>query len=162
MGELWRNISEREQRLLVVGALFIVAALIYALVAHPLLVNYARYGRDIKKKELLLSWMRSSALEAKKLMATGNGEVVVTTGSPLGLIDRTSRRFALATALKRVEPVDNDGVKVWLEGASFTEIISWARVLDRKYAVRIDAAYFDTPQEPGHMNARLTFRRRGL
>ena len=162
MAEFWRNISERERFALVVGASFVVLALIYALIVHPLQVNYARYGKEIRKKEQLLVWMRESAREVQKLAASGKSVAAVGTGSPLALVDRTARRFSLASGLKRVEPVDNNGVKVWLEGVLFADVISWARVLETKYAVEIDAVSFDTPQDAGIVNARITFRRRGL
>lgn len=161
--EFWNNISDRERRIVAVGGCFVGAVILYALVFRPVNANYQRYQDEVAKKGELLQWMRASSVEARKLAAAGQTSLAATeAGSPLTLIDKTAKRFSVSTGLKKVEPEDNDGVRVWLEEVVFTDIIKWARLLERQYLVQIDAISVEAGREAGYVKARITFRKGGV
>jgi len=72
--------------------------------------------------------------------------------------DSEARSARLGPALKRVEPEGSDAVRVWLDGASFDELVGWLDVMSSRYGADVDTITLERAEAAGLVNARLTLR----
>jgi len=55
------------------------------------------------------------------------------------------------------QPDGEKRVRVWMEAASFDDVMRWLVLLDTRYGVRIENSVFEMKQESGRVDARLVF-----
>jgi general secretion pathway protein M len=75
----------------------------------------------------------------------------------LTAIDRTAKASRLADAMKRLQPDGDDRVRVWLEDASFDDVMQWLYNLEQRQGVRAVSAVFEAKDQPGRVDGRLVF-----
>ena len=75
------------------------------------------------------------------------------------MADSTARSNGLGAALKRVEPEGSRNVRVWLENASFDQVMKWLGTLNTTYGIRTDSASLERVADAtGRVNARLSLQ----
>ena len=160
MRDWWNRLSARERWFLGGGGIVLAVALIYVVAWRPWRINVARLQQQVAAQRADLAWMRSAAQEIKRL------EVAAVTQGPdrnrerslSTLIDQTAKAAGLGTALKRVEPQGDAGLRVRLEQVSFDRMLLWLSELEREYGIEIDNAVIDRQVEDGRVNARLVLQ----
>ncbi len=161
MKEWWLGLQARERRTLMIGGVALAITLLYFGLWDPFQSNLKRMEQAVEKNQALLLWMERSAAEVKQLTRAGSGagNRRATSGrSLLALVDQTAKRSRLGVALKRVEPEGKDAVRVWLEQASFDDMMSWLIQLERKNGITIETITVDRQEAPGRVNARIRFK----
>lgn len=153
------NLEERERILVVAAAAVVILFLLYLLVLEPLHDGYSKMKERVAYQRETAEWMLQRAHEVTKLQHAG-GQAGEGLGgrSLLAVADSTARAGGLGPALKRVEPEGQDGVKVWLEGASFDELVKWLGTLSASHGVDVDSASLEKSESAGRVNARLTLQ----
>jgi type II secretory pathway component PulM len=145
------TMSEREQRLMKIGAIAAVAILIFG-VLIPLDSSVAKARARITQKQTDLAWMRNVApvLAAIAPMHTGgNGESLIV------VVDRSARESGLDKALAGSEPSGPGGIQVRMEKAPFDSILGWLSRLSQQNGIGVDGASIDTAGAPGIVNAAI-------
>ncbi|MBU0484747.1 MAG: type II secretion system protein M [Proteobacteria bacterium] len=156
MMAFWEKWSNRE-RLMVVGcSLFILLAVAYLLVLEPFYSGLDEYRRQVPGQRAELAWMQSASLRIKELGGPA-ADIVGQNASPLAAVDRAARKMKIDSAIKRVEPGDNETVKVWFDEVLFDDLIAWCRVLSVEYGIKIVSFSADRQQAPGYVSARVVF-----
>jgi general secretion pathway protein M len=152
----WQKQSERDQRVLAVGAALIALLLAWAFVWYPLARARAQLESRVEHERTDLAWMLQSGGELQELRAKGaRGKVDRQGKSLFALADVTARGAGLATALKRVEPTGSRSVRASFEAADFDALIGWVDVLARDYAVQTTDFSADRVEAIGTVNARV-------
>lgn len=156
----WFAGLEPRERILVLSAGIVLAMLLfYALLWQPAHSGYDRIKRTIAEQRATASWMRESAARVAQLKgtnpATGRG---LGNRSLLAVTDSTARAGGLAESLKRIEPEGSDGVRVWLEGASFDRFVSWLALLGNNHGINPESVSMERADAPGQVNVRLTLQ----
>lgn len=152
----WQKQSERDRRVLVVGATIVALLLAWAFVWYPLARARAQLESRVEHERADLAWMRQSGGELQELRAKGaRGQGDRQGKSLFALADVTARGAGLATALKRVEPTGPKSVRASFEGASFDALIGWIDALSRDYAVQTTDVSADRADAVGMVNARV-------
>ena len=156
IGEWWQKQSERDRRVLAVGAAVVVVLLAWAFVWYPLARARAQLESRVEQERADLAWMRQTGGELQELRAKGaRGKVDRQGKSLFALADVTARGAGLATALKRVEPTGPRSVRASFEAANFDALIGWVDVLARDYAVQTTDFSADRVEAIGTVNARV-------
>ncbi|MDH5301275.1 MAG: type II secretion system protein M [Gammaproteobacteria bacterium] len=151
----WAQLRPRERLGLIAAAVLVLLTMIYLLLWEPVFNESNRLKHSIEQQQELVGWMRQSAAEAKALRGSGPQRF---NGSLLGLIDSTAKNSSLGNSMKRVEPDGSDRVRVWMEQASFDELIHWLNQLQRNYGVQITSVVIDRMEGgTGFVNARFEF-----
>jgi len=152
----WAQLKPRERMLLIGGGVFIILLMLYSLLWDPLVKKADQLNNSIPAQMELVAWMEQAALEVQELKANKQEKPQIKGGqSMLAVIDRTAKQRRLS--MKRVEPDGSTRVRVWLERASFDDLLLWIGSVQREYGIRIDSVVVDKEDEPGLVNARLTF-----
>ncbi len=160
MKRYWQNLQARERRTLLAGAIGLGLLLLYALVWDPYRSHILRLEEDVAEQRATLAWMRQAAVEVKTLR--GSTFRPVTDGSSLlATTDRTARNRGLSDALKRVQPDGQRSVRVWLENASFDDVMRWLDTLMKSHGVTISTLVVDPGESPGRVDARLVLEEAG-
>lgn len=158
------SLAPRERLMVMAAAGLVVLLLVYALIWSPLRGGYRAMQDTVAVQRDTAAWMQESALLLAQLRRNSSSAGQGLGGqSLLSLADSTARAGGLAGALKRVEPDGSDSVKVWLEGASFDQLIKWLDSLAERYGVSADTVSVErTADAAGRVNARLTLQAPGL
>lgn len=159
MKEFWTNLSQRDRQLLIfAGALLLVFILFMSW--SSLHTRVDRLRSLVHDQQVLDQWMQDSAAELRQLQSAGGtqGAPAATDKSLLALVDQTARQAGLGGAIKRVEPEQDDSVRVWFEQVAFDDMVRWLAKLQRTYAVQIDTISVERQDQPGRVNVRLVLK----
>lgn len=152
--ESWyASLNAREQLIVRVGVIAGAALLVVGLVLRLHGVVQATEKR-LAGKRADAAYIQSvlPELRAAPLPAAG-GQSLVT------VVDRTTRDAGLALNLKGTEPSGISGVRVRFEGASFEQLVTWLLRVQQEYGLIVQAATLEKTDNPGRVNASLTFVR---
>lgn len=141
-------LSEREQRIVQIGALLVPVLLIVG-VLLPLDRSVDQAHQRLLKKRNDLAWMQGVApeLAASPQPPTAAGE------SLLVIVDRSARESGLAGSLAGSEPAGPGGLSLRLQKAPFDTLIGWLARLAQQNGIRVDSATIDSAGAPGLVNA---------
>lgn len=160
MKEWWLGLQARERKTLLIGGVALLITFLYFGLWDPFQSSVKRMEQAVEKNQALLLWMERSAAEVKQLTraSAGSRGRAASGRSLLALVDQTAKRGRLGVALKRVEPEGKDAVRVWLEQASFDDMMSWLLQLEQKNGVTVETITVDRQDASGRVNARIRFK----
>jgi type II secretory pathway component PulM len=146
------TMSPREQQLVKIGGIALVAILIFG-VLMPLDSSVSKARERISKKQADLVWMRGVApVLAASVPHQNNGE------SLLVIVDRSARESGLGSSLAGSDPSGPGGIQVRLEKAPFDAMIGWLSRLSQQNGIGVDGATIDGAGTPGIVNAAIVLR----
>jgi general secretion pathway protein M len=152
----WRELPERDRRILAVGGAVVALLLGWAFVWYPLAHAREQLRMRVERQRSDLASMRQASAELMALRANGmRGQVDRQGKSLFALADVSARGAGLATALKRVEPTGPKSVRVSFDTASFDALIGWVDGLSRDYGVQATDLSVDRVEGIGLVNARV-------
>lgn len=127
----YQSKNESEQRLLVIFSISIVlfaVVSIYLSVANGLADTEKKLNRQLE----LNSWAEQQITIIKQ--SEGNGRSATNSGSMTQVINSSARRFNITLA--RLQPQQNNYVKVGLEDVNFNTLMQWLTQLQNTYSIR--------------------------
>jgi type II secretory pathway component PulM len=149
------RLSERERRMVTLGAIAVVLILIVAIVL-PLNSTVAKAQNRVAQKQADLIWMQRTIPE---LAAAGPAipRPEQSQESLLITVDRTARESGLAKSLTSSEP-SGTGLRIRLEKAPFDIVVGWLARLADQNGVRVESASIDKSGDAGVVNAGLVLQ----
>ena len=153
----WPLSIRREPVLVIVGATLLLAALTYLLLFRPLSATITKNEQEIRSQRQLLMWMEEAANKVKQLkssqthLSEGAGAE-----SALSLINQSAKDLQLEKKIKRLEPTEEKGVRVWLDEVSFDTMLSWLAGLLERDGLIVSDLSVDRAKGEGQVNAVLT------
>lgn len=134
----WYNtLSQREQRLFVLGVIVVCLVLLWVGVYQPVNKRIAqqvdlnqRLQSQLNQMQNLVGEVASDELEQVQPIPAN-----MTFSS---WIDQQLQSVNLQQMVNRTEPINADSLSVWLQGAPFNQVIDWLQNLSEKYAVQVD------------------------
>ena len=147
------TLAPREQKMVKIGAIALVAILIFG-VLMPLDSSVSKARTRITKKQQDLVWMKGVApfLAAQVPTSQGNGESLIV------IVDRSARESGLGNSLAGTDPSGAGGIQVRLEKAPFDAIIGWLSRLSQQNGIGVDGATIDGAGTPGVVNAAIVLK----
>ncbi len=149
------TLSEREQRLVTIGAVLAAIVLIFV-VLLPLDRSVAKARTRITQKQADLVWMRGVA----PVLASAAPAAAATGESLIVIVDRSARESGLGPSLAGTEPSGTGGIQVRLEKAPFDAMVGWLSRLSQQNGIRVDGATIDNAGAPGIVNAAVVLHGR--
>jgi general secretion pathway protein M len=148
------RLSERERRMVIIGAVALVLILVIGVVL-PLNSTVAKAQDRVARKQADLAWMQSAAPE---LAAAGPAsDQPQSQESLLITVDRTAREAGLAKSLTSSEPAGT-GLRIRLEKAPFDIMVGWLARLSDQSGIRVESASIDKSGDAGVVNAGLVLQ----
>ncbi len=161
MAVFLENLNKREKIVLAAGTVFLFLAVLYGLVIAPFYNDLKRQRQEVPKKRETLNWMMDAARQVENLRAGSKGRTPAGGGSHLTVIEQTAKQFRLDRSLKRVEPKEQNSVRVWLEDAMFEDIFLWLKELEKDYGISVSSITSERRDAPGYVNARIVLQGAG-
>jgi type II secretory pathway component PulM len=150
----FENLTERDRRIVLLGAITAAAILLIALIL-PLQRSVAATAQRVERKRSDLAWMRSAA---PQILAAGPAQSVPTTQESLiVVIDRTAHESGLGAALSSSQPNGDGALRVRLDKAPFDLVVAWLARLAEQNAIHVESATIDAGGA-GLVNAGLVLR----
>ena len=158
MKQWLEGLETRERLLYAAGAIVAGLLLMFVLIWKPIHSGYQTLSSNVTEQRGTLLWMQQSAQKISQLKGSGGSAKGLGGRSLLAVTDSTARAGGLGPALKRVEPEGSNGVRVWLDGASFDELIKWLGTLSTSHGIDADSVTMERNDAAGRVNARLTLQ----
>ncbi|MDH5409205.1 MAG: type II secretion system protein M [Gammaproteobacteria bacterium] len=147
------GLNPRERKLVLGTGIFLVIFFLHQLVWEPLVGRAAKLEQKVAKQQQDLLWMQQAAQEVSQL---SGGSRPASSGSLLGVIERTARQSKLGDSIRKVQPEGKDGVRVWLDKAPFDDVMHWLDGLQTKQGVSVTNFSVERQSEPGRVNVRIS------
>ena len=156
----WLASLEPRERLMVYAAAAVMSLLLaYLLLLRPFHVGHDRLRTSVAEQRETVQWMTQSAARVKQLQRSGANAAGGLGGrSLLSATDAAARAAGLGASLKKVEPDGSQGVRVWLDGARFDDMVRWLDVMGARYGADVDTISLERAASPGLVNARLNLQ----
>lgn len=154
MKEYWRNLSQREQRLLLIAGVVLALLFLHQAIWVPIIGGAETLHEQATKQQADIQWMRESAQTIRQLQGSGV-QARPLGGSLLGVIESSARQQHLANAIQKVQPEGEKNVRLNLKGVAFDELLIWLDVLTQQYGIRISDVSVERQPEAGRVDARL-------
>lgn len=160
MKEKWQQLSLREKRLVVFTSIVVLITLVYFMIWQPLQDGIQTSRVHLKAQGQTLVNMQEQAVEARQLLAAKRKSGANTQGSSslLVIIERTAQTKNLKSRLQKVQPEGESGVRVWVENASFDQLIDWLALLENRNTIYVDEIIIERLKEAGRVNSRILLR----
>lgn len=145
----FRQLSEREQRLVVLVAAFMALLLFYLLVWSPLNQSVQRNQAAIESQQELLSWVQQNANRIIQLKQSGSTASRFN-GSLTQAINQSANQNDIM--ITRMQP-QGDQLQVWVDEADFNKVLTWLEAIENQGIVILDADFSET-STPGKIRIR--------
>jgi general secretion pathway protein M len=156
----WRQLSPREQGLLLLAAGVLALLLGYSLLWSPWQAARARLHAENARLRADLVWLQQLAPQVQALRAQ-QPTAASAKGSSAGplpvRLDTSLRAAGLGEHLLRLEPAPDGSVNLWLNDAPFDSLIAWLGKLAAQGVV-VEALNLHSGAGTGLVSARLTAR----
>ena len=123
---MFLQLSEREQRLVVISAVLVFIAIFYWGIWSPLNTSLERNQSAVKNQTELLAWVQKNANRAVQLRSSG-GNASFSSSLPQVVNQLASR---MKIAISRMQP-QGDELQVWIDQAPFNDVLSWLQSLEK-------------------------------
>ena len=131
---MFLQLSEREQRLVIVSAVLVFIAIFFWGVWKPLNTSIERDRVAVKNQTELLVWVQKNANKAMQLRRSG-GKSASLNGSLPQAVNRSASRMKIA--ISRMQP-QGEELQVWIDQAPFNDLLSWSQSLEKSGVSIID------------------------
>lgn len=158
VNEFWMAREPREQWILGVGGLVLLVTLLYAGLWQPTAKALAELETEVESRQELVTWLRSSAAEARALRQARGGEVP--SGPLQDRVEAAAREAGIDQALARLTGEGQGRLRVDLEGADFRRAMIWLQGLERRQMIWPVRVRLDRTDQPGRVNGRLILEER--
>ncbi len=147
------SLSFRERMLLSLAALVGLLLVFYTLIWEP---TQSRL-KDLREQQLpqseqTLAWVRQALASAEN--NPGREAEKIIEGPLLTVIEQTSEKAQVRAAIQRMQPNQNQQVKIWMNEVNFDRWLKWVALLNQQNVV-IDRASVAT-KSPGVVDVRMT------
>ena len=121
------QLSEREQRLVIISAVLVIVAIFYWGIWSPLNTSLERGQTAVNNQAELLAWVQKNANRAAQLRRSGDNNTRFSGSLPQAVNQSASR---MKIAISRMQP-QGDELQVWIDQAPFNDILSWLQSMEK-------------------------------
>ena len=151
----YQSLQQREQRVLLVGAVALGVMLIYAGLLHPYFASKRALEQDVVDRQELLTWMRPAAVQIHAMR--GQQPSGMPAGqSLLAVVDKSAGDAGFGAALKQVQTGNDGSVRVQMQGAGFDSLVRWLGSLQQRYGITVRELTAQRSTAPGNVDAGIT------
>lgn len=153
------ELEQREQRILVIGAILLVIMLFYVLIWQPVSSERAQLQADVAMKQDDLIYMQTASVQLRQLMSDPSSSAGDRNRSLLAVVDQQLASNNLKGATQRMEPDGTDGVRIWMNQANFNQVVTLLGGLEQNSSVGVKSMTVTPTDVSGHVDLRLSLER---
>jgi general secretion pathway protein M len=154
--KIWyRSLQQREQRILAVGAVFVVAMILYLALLAPYFASRKRLESDIQDRQTALAWMGPVAAQLQALRGQ-QPSGLPPNQSLLAVVSRSATDAGFAKAMKQAQADTDGSVRLQLQGVGFDDLVRWFGTLRRQYGISVREMSAQHTAAVGSVDATLT------
>ena len=160
MKDWYENLEAREQVFVLVGAAFVVIALLFYALWQPLDKRHTQVETNVENLERALAALQP----LRELVANGNPNrpsgAPISQQAPIIIVSQTLQSRGLEQYNRRSAPTPN-GVQVRFENVAFDELVLWLGELGNSYGLIVQQGTMQLAPQAGpvRINASLTLER---
>ena len=158
MTEWFDNLSHRDRWIVIVGGIVTVLLLFWALVLDPLALSTENAERRLAAKQNELSALMVIQRKVSRVKTTSGGRPR-STGSLLGVVDRSIRTAGLRDDLKRITPDGKTRVRLWFDNVAFDRFIGLLANLQQQEGIQVDQLSVSRQPTFGYVRVSVTLQR---
>ena len=150
------GLAPREQNLITALLVVVLVAIVYLVLMFPAQNSVADASKKLEAKQSLLLWMQANEEQA---IAAGKSSAGRRTGGNqnlLGVVNSTASRNQIT--LQRYEPEGKEKLRVWLEDASFNNMVRWLHQLESQNGITVASISMDSENDPGLISAKIVLK----
>jgi general secretion pathway protein M len=147
--QYYQQLSEREQRLVLISGGLLVLALLYWAVWAPLTQGLAAQKKALDNQQELLVWVQQNANRALQLQGS-TGQTVKFTGSLAQTVNQMAGRLNIN--ITRMQP-QGEELQVWVDQVAFNDVLSWLQSMENA-GIRIMDLDVAESNAPGQVKIR--------
>ncbi|KXI28279.1 type II secretion system protein GspM [Paraglaciecola hydrolytica] len=136
----YKQLNEREQRLVLLSAVLVVIALFYWVIWSPLSQAVTKGQANLNSQKELLVWVQQNANRALQLQGSAKPNAKFT-GSLAQEVNQSAGRLNITIA--RMQPTGEE-LQVWVDQVPFNDVLSWLQGLESKGIVVLDLDIAET------------------
>ena len=161
MKSWFESLESREQLFVALGAVIVVAALVYGLVWAPLDRNYQSMATSVSNWQDSLAELAPLHEMAQAGGPSRSSPSGTSQQSPIIIVDQTLRSRQLEQFRRRSQPTSSNGVRVEFENVAFDDLVLWLGDLSDQYSMHVQAGSLSKGSQSGagRINATLTLER---
>ncbi|MCF6354436.1 MAG: type II secretion system protein M [Candidatus Polarisedimenticolaceae bacterium] len=159
MTKWWATLQAREKKMLGFGFIALVVMGGYLFLIEPFMDQSTLLTTRVAAQKNLKTHLERVALEAKSLRSNAGGAIKLSGSGRdtlLAVISKTSRKNGIKEAMKRITPEGSGKARIWLEDASFDQMIAWLMIINGTYGINVENINVSAADEPGLVRAKLT------
>lgn len=154
--KLWYlSLQQREQRILVVGVVFVLVTIIYLGLLNPYFNSRKHLQAAVVEKQGEIAWMGPAATQLQALR--GQQPSGIPAGqSLLAVVSRAAADAGFGAAVKQAQTDSDGSVRVQLQAVAFDNLIRWLGTLRRQYGITVKQMTAQKAAAAGNVDATLT------
>ncbi len=151
MKQWFKQLSPRERRTLMIGAVALGGILGYFMLWTPFVTARTQLENIVAAQKATLHWMQTAAFEVQQLRQQSPP---AHKASLLSLIDQST----LAQARQRIEPKGDSEVRVNFDEVNFTELMQWLGQLYNQHQVIVRTISIERLDSDDRVKVRLMLK----
>ena len=160
MKDWWNNLQSREQNMVMLASIVVLAFVLYAMVWSPLIEKRDQKRQSLENNQELLTWMTSKSQEVKQLKrANPSFRQVDSKRSLLAVVDSLAKTLGVRNSINRIDPDGPHNATIWIDSMNFDALITLLGQLDKRNNVKVIEADMSKLDKPGIVKAKVSLKR---
>ena len=157
MKEWFESLAQRERRMVLAAAAFILLFLIYVVIINPLMSTNEELSQSVEQKARDYEWMKSRAADARSRVLAGPAKQEKDSRTLIARV--TSELRAKDITPVQVRPEGETRLNLTLSDVNFVNLMDRLEHLQSSFDVRVAKAAIEPGSDAGLVNAQLTLAR---
>ena len=153
--QLWANLNSREKIIIGYGIPLVLGVVFYLYLWVPTHEKLDQLRLSVPKRSAELAWMNHEIEQARPWLGANSGESE--TKPILTVIESHAIQSNIKSEIQRVQPVDNNQVKMWFKEVVADRWFGFIKQLEQD-GISVDAATI-TRAATGKVNVQVTLKR---
>ena len=155
MSDYFSSLSVRERTLIGVALLVGVLLLGYVFLWQPKMDQLkVLRERQVPQSEQTLAWVKQALTRTQN---QSNAAPQIIEGPLLTVIEQTAEQAKVRAAIRRMQPNQQQAVKIWMDGVNFDQWLSWIDLLRQQNVIVEQVSLLN--KSTGVVDVRLTLAR---
>jgi general secretion pathway protein M len=156
----WYQAREpRERMLLIAAASLVIFLLAFLIIVRPMMNAYYDMEQQLQQEKIQLPWFRKTVRTIQSANPAQARNQVRSNESIQTVINRSAKVIGVSHSIRRIEPHGESEALVSMQDANFNRVIAWIEQLKLRYGLSVTKVSFSKRKIPGHVDARITFKR---
>lgn len=156
MRQQFRELEQREQRLVLLAAVLIAGLLMFFVIYKPIAAELKSVRQSHQAQLSLRDWMQVQVNELKQNKGAGSATDSRGNRSVSVLINQTAAQNQIQ--ISRSQPRGNNQHQIWLDQVSFNQLMVWLTALQSDFGIFVHSINISKADSAGLVRVNLTFQ----